>query len=152
MSNDNNNIICTLILVSSVHPFRHHAPSPSSPHSHATRPAIQRTPPSTPRRCLSVLQDVLGTTTMAAARVHYNNNNNIIISYKTIRYPHRVYNIIRQIIRFHSERARIPETWVSGLPVDGPSVCCWRRPHHFIIMRIYTYYYYLLLLWCIHEN
>jgi len=73
-------------------------------------------------RRLGALRDVLGTTTtttattttMAAARVRYNNNNNnnnnIIISYTTIRYPHRVYNIIRQIIRFHSERAfRRPE-------------------------------------------
>lgn len=34
----------------------------------------------------------------------------------------RVHNIIRQIIRFHNARARIPETRVSGLPVDGPSV------------------------------
>lgn len=80
MCNDNNNIICTLILVSSVHPFRQHAPSPLYPLNHAQLFQLFNvpTPPSTPRRY--VLQDVIGTTTMAAGRVHYNNNNNIIIS------------------------------------------------------------------------
>jgi len=34
MCNDNN-IICTLILVSSVHPFRQHALSPLCPRNHA---------------------------------------------------------------------------------------------------------------------